>query len=441
MAGEDAAALRARLEELLPLIMTQEKALERHEKEHEALLDAIAATEATRDSLSEALQTPACVAQAAANQALEEVSKLDRKPIDEVRALAAPPKPVVRTLALVQGILFGRDGNSASPAAAATSRAAAAAPTSPTRGSSASRSSRVSPPPRAVAERASGLTSPSRNSASRGGAPGDSAVLWRELQKMLRQDNFLARLRGFRVDSSRLMDEALCAGLVASFIEGGKPGEEPLTEEVVVRASQAVAVLFKWAQAQLELAPLTRERMAIKECQGQNTTLARHLDAAEQARARLAIAAMQGSFQAAMQRSALCSPVSLVDAIHSSDNGTAAVRALQEQLRSAEALAAHLQEQHSAKAQEVESARHELGAVKTETVQLELEIEAASNVKSGAPFCECSEEMVYRECCNLADLNWGRKFWKCPRMRGGCGKRVWDDSAPVTDISAARVGG
>mmetsp|Transcript_4080 Transcript_4080/g.13763 ORF Transcript_4080/g.13763 Transcript_4080/m.13763 type:complete len:190 (+) Transcript_4080:64-633(+) len=54
--GGEAAALRARLEELLPLVGKAEKALESQQREHEELLDAITAADVTRTSLASALE-------------------------------------------------------------------------------------------------------------------------------------------------------------------------------------------------------------------------------------------------------------------------------------------------------------------------------------------------------------------------------------------------
>ncbi|CAE8614293.1 unnamed protein product [Polarella glacialis] len=75
------------------------------------------------------------------------------------------------------------------------------------------------------------------------------------------------------------------------------------------------------------------------------------------------------------------------------------------------------------------------------TASLELQLEEASVVRGGPPLCDCGDEMVHREVCNMADPNWGRHFWKCPRRPVCCERREWDDSVPATDISCARIGG
>lgn len=387
--GESAEELRARLQTLLPAILAAEKDVERQRREHDALLDATVAAEAARESINAALQAPLCIAQAALNAALGEVADLDRKSLDEVKNLALPPKAVVRTLAIVHGILHGREPRSGPPE-------------------------------------------------------------WRELKGMLARADFLPRVRGFRVQDSKLMDEAVCSRLRKDFegsaagtgVRGSSHGQAdgPLTEAVVRRASKAVASFFAWANAQLDLAPVMRQSQASK-ASGAVAELSGQLEAAEHARARLAAAALTCNLKAAMDRADLSSPVAMIDAIHSADSGPQAIAALQTQLRGAEEFLTQLLERQDAQSLELAASREQLVTTQQESAELELLLEAASFVRGGPPLCDCGEEMVYREVCNLMDPNWGRKFWKCPRRQGGCEKREWDESAGKTQITNARVGG
>ncbi|CAE8685114.1 unnamed protein product [Polarella glacialis] len=100
-----------------------------------------------------------------------------------------------------------------------------------------------------------------------------------------------------------------------------------------------------------------------------------------------------------------------------------------------------LQERCAAKQREVGVSRERLRDLRSETASLELQLEEASVVRGGPPLCDCGDEMVHREVCNMADPNWGRHFWKCPRRPVCCERREWDDSVPATDISCARIGG
>eukprot|EP00929_Paragymnodinium_shiwhaense_P025440 TRINITY_DN15389_c0_g2_i1.p1 TRINITY_DN15389_c0_g2~~TRINITY_DN15389_c0_g2_i1.p1 ORF type:complete len:219 (-),score=76.66 TRINITY_DN15389_c0_g2_i1:2-658(-) len=151
-AGGDADALKAKLQELLEETQKAERLLRDQEKEHDALMAATAAAEEARESLNSALLTPLCQAQASVSKMMKEVSTLDRAPIDEVRQLQTPPKAVVRSMAMVHGILFGREAKAAAPE-------------------------------------------------------------WKELQKMMRREDFLGRVRGFRIQGSALVNAAVASRL------------------------------------------------------------------------------------------------------------------------------------------------------------------------------------------------------------------------------------
>lgn len=325
------------------------------------------------------------MAQAAVNSAQRQVAELHREPINEVRALSTPPPAVARALAVVHGVLFGREARAA--------------------------------PPR-----------------------------WPALQKMLRGDDFLPRVRGFRVKGSALADAAVVARLRRELSgEGGAEGA--LTEAAVQRASQAVAALFGWARVQLALAELQAKMQGAEEeaakagAPPSGLGLGGHLDAAEAARARLAAVALNCQLQKAVERNGLGTRVAMVEAIHSADTGPREVEALERQLQGAEALLEELQEQRDAMTREVDSAKRRLKESSHEVAELEVQLLDASVVRAGPPLCDCGEEMVHREVANLADPNWGRKYWKCPRRQGGCDRREWDDSAPVTDLTEAKLGG
>mmetsp|Transcript_166442 Transcript_166442/g.534710 ORF Transcript_166442/g.534710 Transcript_166442/m.534710 type:complete len:274 (-) Transcript_166442:145-966(-) len=221
---------------------------------------------------------------------------------------------------------------------------------------------------------------------------------------------------------------------LASALEGASGDAGPLTDAAVRRASQAVAVLFAWARTQLEVAPFIGK---LEAAAAPAPALEGHLLAAEAARARLAALSLNKRLQEVLQRSNLSSRVAMVGAIHSSESGAAGIDGLQ----GVEALLAELQVRKSELGVEMTATKGKLQEASQEVVQLEVKLEDAKMVYSGPPFCECGDEMVYREVCNLADPNWGRKFWKCPRRLGGCTKRIWDDSAAVTSIENARVGG
>lgn len=238
-------------------------------------------------------------------------------------------------------------------------------------------------------------------------------------------------------------DQAVVARLQRDIAGKDAAGDGgPLTDAIVRRASQAVAVLFAWAQAQLDLAGLAKQVDVSDRAPAAAASLGEHLEAAEAQRARLAAAAaLNGRLREAVERSGLSSRFAMVEAIHSADAGPQSVGTLQEQLVGVEKLLKELEERKAVVAEDLDVAKHRLKDAQTEVAELEVELEDAKVVHSGPPLCDCGDEMVHREVANLADPNWGRKFWKCPRRQGGCGKREWDDTAPVTDILEARIGG
>eukprot|EP00931_Biecheleriopsis_adriatica_P104311 TRINITY_DN78996_c0_g1_i1.p1 TRINITY_DN78996_c0_g1~~TRINITY_DN78996_c0_g1_i1.p1 ORF type:complete len:408 (-),score=131.02 TRINITY_DN78996_c0_g1_i1:88-1290(-) len=390
-AAPDADALRKRLQDLLPAIQEAEKALDARRKQHEQLLEASSAAAAARDALAEAVQAPVCVAQAAANRALAEVAALEPAAVNEVRALAAPPKAVQRTLELIHAMVFG-DGKSV--------------PKVP---------------------------------------PG-----WADLQKMLRRSDFLARIKGFRTKGSILENQAAVAQLSATYLGGAAgsgaagakklaSGAGPLTEEAVRRASQAVALLYLWAKAQLSLAPLLQEAEKAKAAAAAGETgasLSQQLSAAEAARARLEALAAASDLKDAMGRNSLASPVALLEAVHSADAGPQAVGTLQAQLQGAEALLSELQSRRAAKEEEVAVAKVKLETTQAESVSLEAEIEAvaAAAQAAGPPFCACELEMVRRECTDLVSPHYGDWCWRCPKGSAGCGQRIWDERKGPVEV-------
>eukprot|EP00927_Polykrikos_kofoidii_P025108 TRINITY_DN22633_c0_g1_i2.p1 TRINITY_DN22633_c0_g1~~TRINITY_DN22633_c0_g1_i2.p1 ORF type:complete len:417 (+),score=69.11 TRINITY_DN22633_c0_g1_i2:59-1309(+) len=416
MAESDADALRARLQELLPTITEVESTLQRQQTEYAAVLEASTAAESARDSLTSALESPLCVAQASVNQALCEVAELKREPIDELRSIAVPPRMVVRALSIVHGVLFGR-----------------------------------------------GKASP---------------LAWRDLKQMLRGDDFLPRVRGFRVQGSHLLDDGVleklraeiagespsanarrakvCANRASSngrgspspprggrdrhvSAETSSQDEGPITEASVARASQAAGVLFKWAGAQLNIAPLVKdlEAPSKSEC---NSHLGMQVSIAEAARLRIVAAATLCNLQVSLEKAALASPVAMLDAIHSVQAGPEAVASLEAQLRGAEAMLAELDKRRSAMDSEMGTAQKRLKELRQENSELEVKLEEIQAAPAGPPFCDCGQEMVMREVGNLVDPNWGRSFWKCP-VRNGCGKKIWEDSIARATILDARVGG
>eukprot|EP00929_Paragymnodinium_shiwhaense_P025441 TRINITY_DN15389_c0_g2_i4.p1 TRINITY_DN15389_c0_g2~~TRINITY_DN15389_c0_g2_i4.p1 ORF type:complete len:450 (-),score=151.16 TRINITY_DN15389_c0_g2_i4:109-1458(-) len=436
-AGGDADALKAKLQELLEETQKAERLLRDQEKEHDALMAATAAAEEARESLNSALLTPLCQAQASVSKMMKEVSTLDRAPIDEVRQLQTPPKAVVRSMAMVHGILFGREAKAAAPE-------------------------------------------------------------WKELQKMMRREDFLGRVRGFRIQGSALvnaavasrlrtdiegtssqgqktMGQALATRKAGASNGGGSPeptssqkqlqlsqpsltqalnarrggnaaakggagkAVEPLTEDVVRRASVAVAVLFQWAVAQLDLARYAEELEA-KSSTKSAQSLSSHLSIAEAARAKMAAAAMLCNMKASLEKATLASPVALVESIHSSEDGPAAVESMMRQLQGAESFLAELKSRQVAMTAQMDTAKTRLKAVETEQATLEETLAELKQAPAAAPYCDCGEEMVKRECTNLADMNWGRTFWKCPKRMRGCEKRIWEDG-PGRDIREARLGG
>lgn len=387
----DADTLRHQLQQLLPAIQEAEKALNTERRRHGQLQEATIAAESVRDTLGEALQAPVCIAQIAANCALAEVAAMDQAAVNEVRALSAPPRPVVRTLELIHTLVFS---------SCSSTQALPKAPLS-----------------------------------------------WAELQKILRRPDFLPRIKGFRVKGSLLENEALLGQLRRNYL-GASQGSTtkdtgghlpravtvasaPLTVELVRRASKAVALLFSWAVAQIELAELLQKAMLAKAGSESGADLSCQLSAAEASRERLAaLASVEDLQECISSHSSLACPVKLVEAVHSADSGPQAVKALEAQWLAAEALLAELTKCKAAKELAVAAAKCRLAETHAANAALELELEAVlvTAQTTGTPFCACELEMVRRECTDLVSAHYGESCWRCPKGSRGCGQRIWDES-------------
>jgi len=264
---------------------------------------------------------------------------------------------------------------------------------------------------------------------------------WPNLQKMLRSDDFLMRVRGFRVQNSGLMEEAIVARLRAE-IEGKQAGNirVPLNDAAVRRTSQAVAQLFTWACAQLNLAPLVRQAEASK-ASGATAVVDKQLAAAEGARARLATARLLADVRASAALDALLAPMDMIEAIHSTEQGPLAVAALQERLKSAEVALCELRQRCVAKDEELGGIRQHLDGIKLESCALEKKLDDAKKVHAGPPICDCSLEMVSRQIGDMGSMDYGRTYWRCPDLRFGCGRRQFDDTVPVNREVPRRFSG
>lgn len=205
---------------------------------------------------------------------------------------------------------------------------------------------------------------------------------------------------------------------------------QPLTEDIVKNASQPVALLFVWAQAQLNLAPLLHKASEAQALNEGDISFTGQLSTAEAARERLTALAAVVDLQESMHRHAsLSSPVVLVDAVYSADCSLDAVQGLEAQLRGAEAFLSELMEHRSAKEAAIAVAKTHLADTQAEGATLEMQIEAVAAIAqaAGPPFCSCEFEMVRRECTDLVSSHYGEMCWRCPKGSAGCGERIWDE--------------